>query len=241
MIFDGLGAELVGGDLRGRTPSSTPRALRALSKPRSTMSGDMVFSPLFDELDSEREVVLEEIAMYEDTPQELVHDLISEAVFGSHPLGRPVIGTAEVISNVSRRSIQTYHRTLYVAIANVVLSCGREHRPRPAAGSSRPSSAELRRWTASRSSIRRSSRRRSPGCASSARTPSSTTSASARPASRLPTAGGSSRRSSTRCSAARRRRGSSRRSARSAGWRTRSTPSARSTPTPARSGVPRDS
>ena len=40
--------------------------------------------------------------MYEDTPQELVHDLISEAVFGSHPLGRPVIGTAEVISSVSR-------------------------------------------------------------------------------------------------------------------------------------------
>ena len=44
--------------------------------------GDMVFSPLFDDLDSEREVVLEEIAMYEDTPQDLVHDLIGEAVFG---------------------------------------------------------------------------------------------------------------------------------------------------------------
>ena len=65
----------------------------------------MVFSPLFDDLDSEREVVLEEIAMYEDTPQDLVHDLIGEAVFGSHALGRPVIGTAEVISTVSRRSL----------------------------------------------------------------------------------------------------------------------------------------
>ena len=41
--------------------------------------------------------------MYEDTPQELVHDLISEAVFGNHPLGRPVIGTAEVISSVTPR------------------------------------------------------------------------------------------------------------------------------------------
>ena len=68
--------------------------------------GDMVFSPLFDDLDTEREVVLEEIAMYEDTPQELVHDLIGEAVFGSHPLGRPVIGTADVISTVSRRALQ---------------------------------------------------------------------------------------------------------------------------------------
>ena len=46
---------------------------------------DMVFAPAFAELDAEREVVLEEIAMYEDTPQELVHDLISEAVFGDAP------------------------------------------------------------------------------------------------------------------------------------------------------------
>ena len=63
----------------------------------------MVYAPAFAELDAEREVVLEEIAMYEDTPQELVHDLFSEAVFGEHPLGRPVIGTAEVISSVEPR------------------------------------------------------------------------------------------------------------------------------------------
>ncbi len=65
----------------------------------------------------------------------------------------------------------------------------------------------------------RASRRR-PASASSARTPSSTTSASARPASRAPTGGASPPRCSTRSSAAPRRRGSSRRSARSAGWRT---------------------
>ena len=59
--------------------------------------------------------------MYEDTPQELVHDLISEAVFGNHPLGRPVIGTAEVISSVSRRAIQGYHRSMYTP-ANIVVS-----------------------------------------------------------------------------------------------------------------------
>ena len=83
--------------------------------------GEMVFSPLFDDLDSEREVVLEEIAMYEDTPQDLVHDLIAEAVFGSHALGRPVIGTAEVISTVARRSIQAYHRAMY-GPANIVVA-----------------------------------------------------------------------------------------------------------------------
>ena len=57
--------------------------------------------------------MLEEIAMYEDSPQELVHDLISEAVFGSHPLGRPVIGTREVIATVTRRALEAYHRSMY--------------------------------------------------------------------------------------------------------------------------------
>ena len=54
---------------------------------------DMVFRPAFVDVDSEREVVLEEIAMVEDTPNDLVHDIAAEAVFGAHPLGRPVIGT----------------------------------------------------------------------------------------------------------------------------------------------------
>jgi predicted Zn-dependent peptidase len=85
---------------------------------------DMVFAPSFAEVDQEREVVLEEIAMYEDTPQELVHDLFSEAVFGDHPLGRPVIGTADVISSVSRRALAAYHRTAYAPGNVVVASAG---------------------------------------------------------------------------------------------------------------------
>jgi predicted Zn-dependent peptidase len=68
--------------------------------------------------------VLEEIAMYEDTPHELVHDLMSEAIFGDHPLGRPVIGTAEVISSVSRRAISAYHRSMYVPGNVVVAAAG---------------------------------------------------------------------------------------------------------------------
>jgi predicted Zn-dependent peptidase len=59
--------------------------------------------------------------MYEDTPQELVHDLIAEAIFGTHALGRPVIGTADVISSITRRTIQTYHRAKYVP-GNIVVS-----------------------------------------------------------------------------------------------------------------------
>ncbi len=50
--------------------------------------------------------------MYEDTPQDLVHDLLGEAVFGAHALGRRVIGSAEVISSVTRRALRGYHRRL---------------------------------------------------------------------------------------------------------------------------------
>src|SRR5205809_2692806 len=85
---------------------------------------DMVLAPAFSDLDSEREVVLEEIAMYEDTPQELVHDLFSEAVFAGHPLGRPVIGTDEVISTIGRRSISAYHRAMYRPGNIVVAAAG---------------------------------------------------------------------------------------------------------------------
>jgi predicted Zn-dependent peptidase len=82
---------------------------------------DMVFAPSLSDLDSEREVVLEEIAMVDDNPQDLVHDLAAEAVFGEHPLGRPVIGRAEVISSISRRSLLGYHRSAYRG-PNVVLA-----------------------------------------------------------------------------------------------------------------------
>ena len=82
---------------------------------------DMVFAPSLNDIDSEREVVLEEIAMVDDNPQDLVHDLAAEAVFGEHPLGRPVIGRAEVIASISRRSLLGYHRSAYMG-PNVVLA-----------------------------------------------------------------------------------------------------------------------
>ncbi len=85
---------------------------------------DMVFAPAFAELETEREVVLEEIAMYEDAPQELVHDLIADAVFGDHPLGRPVIGTAEVISSIPSAAIARYHEEMYVPSNIVVAAAG---------------------------------------------------------------------------------------------------------------------
>jgi predicted Zn-dependent peptidase len=122
-IFDALGGELNAATSREHTLVYVRVADRHLDQALDVMS-DMVYAPLFAELDAEREVVLEEIAMYEDTPHELVHDLMSEAVFGDHPLGRPVIGTADVISSVGRRALTSYHQTTYGAGNVVVAAAG---------------------------------------------------------------------------------------------------------------------
>ncbi|MGZ4353180.1 MAG: M16 family metallopeptidase [Gaiellaceae bacterium] len=119
-IFDGLGGELNAATSREHTVVYARVPDHHLSTALDVMT-DMVFAPAFEEIDSEREVVLEEIAMYEDTPQELVHDLIAEAVFGAHALGRPVIGTAEVLSSIERPAIQGYHRAMYRP-GNIVLA-----------------------------------------------------------------------------------------------------------------------
>jgi predicted Zn-dependent peptidase len=119
-IFDTFGGELNAATARDYTVVYA-RVLDEHAETAVDVMTDMVFAPALADLDAEREVVLEEIAMIEDSPQELVHDLITQAVFGTHPLGRPVLGSAEVISSVSRRSIGAYHRARYTA-ANVVVA-----------------------------------------------------------------------------------------------------------------------
>jgi predicted Zn-dependent peptidase len=122
-IFDGLGGELNAATSREHTLVYARVPDHHLETAMDVMS-DMVFAPAFAELDAEREVVLEEIAMYDDAPQELVHDLIAEAVFGDHALGRPVIGTAEVISSIPPESIARYHGEMYVPANIVVAAAG---------------------------------------------------------------------------------------------------------------------
>jgi predicted Zn-dependent peptidase len=122
-IFDGLGGELNAATSREHTLVYARVPDHHLVTAMDVM-GDMVFTPAFAELDAEREVVLEEIAMYEDAPQELVHDLIAEAVFGDHPLGRPVIGNAHVISSIPRSEIARYHDEMYVPGNIVVAAAG---------------------------------------------------------------------------------------------------------------------
>jgi len=122
-IFDGIGGELNAATTREYTMVYA-RVMDEHVETALDVMTDMVFAPTFVELDAEREVVLEEIAMYEDTPQELVHDLITQAIFGQHPLGRPVIGSVEAVSGFSRRSVAAYHRNRYVGDTIVVAAAG---------------------------------------------------------------------------------------------------------------------
>jgi predicted Zn-dependent peptidase len=122
-IFDRLGGELNAATSREHTVVYARVPDDRLETAVDVMS-DMVFCPLFADLDAEREVVLEEIAMYEDTPQDFVHDLIATAVFGNRPLGRPVVGRADVISSIGRRAVAAYHSAMYVPGNVVVAAAG---------------------------------------------------------------------------------------------------------------------
>jgi predicted Zn-dependent peptidase len=122
-IFDTFGGELNASTARDYTVVYG-RVLDEHIDTALDVMTDMVFAPTLEDLDAEREVVLEEIAMIDDTPQELVHDLFTETVFGDHPLGRPVLGSADVISGISRRAISAYHRSRYRADNVVVAAAG---------------------------------------------------------------------------------------------------------------------
>jgi predicted Zn-dependent peptidase len=118
--FDGMGSELNAATSRETTVVYVRVPDERLEAALDVIT-DMVLLPTFADLETEREVVLEEIAMVDDNPQDLVHDLAAEAVFGSHPLGRPVIGSASVISGVTRRALKGYHASAY-APANIVVA-----------------------------------------------------------------------------------------------------------------------
>jgi predicted Zn-dependent peptidase len=119
-IFDGMGAELNAGTGK-ETTSVYARVIDQHVPEALDVMADMVFRPTLDDLDSERAVILEEIAMYEDDPQEKVFDVLGEAVFGEHPLGRAIIGRAEVIADTPAPEIARFHAARYVP-ANIVLA-----------------------------------------------------------------------------------------------------------------------
>lgn len=84
---------------------------------------DVVWRPAFraEEVESERRVILEEIGMRDDTPDDVVHELANAALFPGHPLGRSVLGTRDTIGAMSRDVIAEYHAAHYCP-SNVVIA-----------------------------------------------------------------------------------------------------------------------
>jgi predicted Zn-dependent peptidase len=122
-LFDGLGAS-VNAATGKETTHLHARFLDEHTEEVFDLLAEMLLAPTYPEIDSERDVVLEEIAMYEDEPQDRVHDILAEAVFAEHPLGRRVLGEAEVISSIPVPDIAAYHRQRYTGANLVVGAAG---------------------------------------------------------------------------------------------------------------------
>ncbi|EMI11896.1 M16 family metallopeptidase [Anoxybacillus gonensis] len=87
---------------------------------------DMFFHSTFvdEELQKEKNVVFEEIKMYEDTPDDLVHDLLSKASYGNHPLGYPILGTEQTLATFTGETLRQYMHETYTPDRVVISVAG---------------------------------------------------------------------------------------------------------------------
>jgi predicted Zn-dependent peptidase len=87
---------------------------------------DIVMRPAFvpEEIEREKKVILEEIKMVEDTPDDLVHELFTQHFWEGHPLGRPILGSKETVESFTEGSLRAYFREAYVAPNMIVSAAG---------------------------------------------------------------------------------------------------------------------
>ncbi len=87
---------------------------------------DVLLESRFDagEIDSETRVILQEISMIEDNPEEYVHDIFFEKAFGSHPLGKAILGSQKTVSSFDRRAVVSYFQRRYSPKNMVISVCG---------------------------------------------------------------------------------------------------------------------
>src|SRR6266853_2402172 len=87
---------------------------------------DIVRNPAFTADDNEREkkVVIEEIKMVEDTPDDLVHEIFTQGFWENHPLGRPILGTRETVESFNADLLRSYFTNAYTARNLIVSAAG---------------------------------------------------------------------------------------------------------------------
>ena len=120
--IDGVGGQINAFTAREYTCYYT-KTLDAHAELAMDILSDMLFNIRLDERDMtlERKVVCEEINLYEDSPEDLVYDLASYAVWGDTPMGRNILGTRETLDKMTPAMLREYMRTHYTA-ANIIIS-----------------------------------------------------------------------------------------------------------------------
>jgi len=122
--------ESVGGDLNAFTTKEYTCYYARVLDQDLPLAIDVVCDVVVDALiraedvEAERGVILEEIAMNDDDPGDVVHDEFAAAVYGDSPLGRPILGTVETIEAISRNAIISFYRRRYRPEGMVVAAAG---------------------------------------------------------------------------------------------------------------------
>lgn len=120
----------IGGNMNAYTTREftcyTARVLTANLPQALDLLSDMILHPQFDAIEIQKEkcVILEEFSMYEDSPDELVHDLVIECLWHQQPLGRPVLGSRECLLGLTRQDIVKFHSHFYVPQNSVIVAVG---------------------------------------------------------------------------------------------------------------------
>lgn len=119
--------EAIGGQLNAFTSKEYTCVYARTLDENIYMAIDILFDMLFNsqfllrDVSTEKGVVIEEINMYEDTPDDLIHDVFARSLWEGHPMGSPILGTLESVSNFSPEEIYDFYKSRYVP-ANMVIS-----------------------------------------------------------------------------------------------------------------------
>jgi predicted Zn-dependent peptidase len=122
--------DALGGEMNAFTTRETTtfyvKVLDEQLKPGLALLADLFHHSRFPsrEIEKEKQVVLEEMRMVQDDPEEFVQDLHTQQMFGAHPLGRPILGTVATIKNLGRRDILGYIQRYYHPHETVVAVAG---------------------------------------------------------------------------------------------------------------------
>lgn len=130
MTIDGLGGELNAFTSKECT-CFYARVLDDHTEIAVEILSDMLQNSLFldEDILKEKMIILDEIFMYEDSPEDLVYDILSETIFGDHPLGRPILGTEDSLKGLVRSDMLEYMKNYYTADNLVIAVAGHYERP----------------------------------------------------------------------------------------------------------------